>query len=216
MLKRPKLIIFDLDGTLADAYKAIEKSFNYTMSRLGYPKRGPLRIKRAVGWGDANLFKPFLKEKDLGAALKIYRIHHKNSLLKYTHLLPGAKKVLQYFKAQGMKLAIASNRPTAFTKIIIKHLKVNKYFDVVLCADKLKNIKPHPQILRKIMKKFSLSPQDTIYVGDMGIDVQAGNNAGVKTIAVTTGSSKKNEIREQKPFMIISNISKLIKVIPNS
>ncbi len=63
------------------------------------------------------------------------------------------------------------------------------------------------------MKKFSLVPQDTIYVGDMAIDVQAGNNAGVKTIAVTTGSSKRNELKKQKPFMIISNISGLIRIL---
>ncbi|MDD4953853.1 MAG: HAD hydrolase-like protein, partial [Candidatus Omnitrophica bacterium] len=47
-----KLIIFDLDGTLVDAYLAISKSFNYATRKFGYPARGPLVIRRAVGWGD--------------------------------------------------------------------------------------------------------------------------------------------------------------------
>jgi len=60
-----KLIIFDLDGTLVNAYPAIIKSFNYTMQKLGYPKQSNLNIRRAVGWGDDNLLKPFLNSKDL-------------------------------------------------------------------------------------------------------------------------------------------------------
>ena len=49
----------------------------------------------------------------------------------------------------------------------------------------------------------------TLYVGDMVIDVLAGKNAGVKTIAVTGGSSSKSELRKARPFKIIPNISKL-------
>ena len=58
-----KLIIFDLDGTLLDAYRAIVRSFNYTMGRLGYPAQDALVIRRAVGWGDARLLKPFIRVK---------------------------------------------------------------------------------------------------------------------------------------------------------
>ena len=47
-----KLVIFDIDGTLADAYSAIEKSVNYVMKKMGYPLRDYLTIRRAVGGGD--------------------------------------------------------------------------------------------------------------------------------------------------------------------
>ena len=212
-MKDIKLIIFDLDGTLVDAYLAIIKSFNYAMQKMGYPKQAALAIRRAVGWGDENLLRPFVRKADLKSALKIYRQHHKTSLVKYSCLFPRVKKVLIYLKNKGYKLAVASNRPTESSWILIRHLGLRKYFDYVLCADKLRHIKPHPEILNKIMKKLSLKPYQTIYVGDMVIDAQAGRRAGIKTIIVPTGSSTKSEIKKQKPYRIIRGITDLLKLL---
>jgi phosphoglycolate phosphatase len=209
----PKLIIFDLDGTLIDAYPAIIKSFNYTMQKLGYKPQDASTIRKSVGWGDEFLLRPFIKEKDLKKALLIYRRHHKDSLVRYSRLYPKVKRVLSYLKDRGYKLAVASNRPTRFSWILIRHLKLKRFFDYVLCADRLRNIKPHPEILNKIMKKFRFMPAQTIYVGDMTIDVQAGKRAKVKTIVVTTGSSTRKEIKRSKPSRIIKSFSSLISLI---
>jgi phosphoglycolate phosphatase len=208
-----RIIIFDLDGTLVNAYPAITRSFNYTMRRLGYPKRDKLTIRRAVGWGDENLLKPFIKTKDLKRALFIYRRHHRNALIKDSCLFPGAKTVLGELKDKGYKLAVASNRPTRFSRILIRHLKLAGYFGYVLCADRLKHIKPHPEILNKIIKKFSLRPEQAIYVGDMVIDAQAGGRAKIRTVIVTTGSNTKPEIQKEKPYRIIRRIKDLPKVL---
>jgi len=209
---KPKLIIFDLDGTLINAYPAIIRSFNYTLRKLGYPPQDKLTIRRTVGWGDENLLKPFIKLNDLKKALKIYRKHHKNALIKESFLFNKVKKLLVYLKNKNYLLAVASNRPTKFSLILLKHLKIKKYFDYILCADKLKHIKPHPEILNKIMQRFSVSSSQAVYVGDMAIDAQAGRRAKVKTIIVTTGSSTKEEIKKQKPYRIISQISELFYI----
>ncbi len=207
-----RLIIFDLDGTLVDAYPAIIVSFNYTMQKLGYPTQSKRVIRRAVGWGDENLLRPFINLKDLKKALLIYRRHHRYSLVRQSHLFPKAEGVLAYFKKKGYKLAVASNRPTRFSWILVRHLKLEKYFDYVLCADRLGHIKPHPEILNKIMQRFSLGPSQTLYVGDMNIDAQAGRRAKVKTIIVTTGSSQKQEIKKEKPYRIISRLADLLRI----
>jgi phosphoglycolate phosphatase len=212
-MKNIKLIIFDLDGTLVDAYLAIIRSFNYAMQKMGYPKQAILAIRRAVGWGDENLLRPFVRKADLKSVLKIYRQHHKTSLVKYSCLFPRVKKVLIYLKNKGYKLAVASNRPTEFSWILIRHLGLRKYFNYVLCADKLRHIKPHPEILNKIMKKLSLKPYQAIYVGDMVIDAQAGRRAGIKTIIVPTGSNTIVEIKRQKPYRIIRGITDLLKLL---
>ncbi len=211
-----RVIIFDLDGTLVDAYPAIIKSFNYAMQKMGYPKQDGLTIRRAVGGGDGNLLKPFIKIKDLKKALVLYRKHHKTALTKYSRLFSGVNFVLRHLKAKKYKIAVASNRPTRFSWILIRHLGLKKYFDYVLCADKLKHIKPHPEILNIIMQRFSLEPKHTIYVGDMVIDVRAGRRARVKTIAVTTGSSTRKELKEEKPYKIIARITELPRILLNS
>ncbi len=213
MIKRVKLVIFDLDGTLIDAYQAIISSFNYTMQRLGYPLQDALVIRRAVGWGDENLLRPFVRKKDLARALSVYRRHHKLALIKKSRLFPKVKEVLAYLKAKGHILAVASNRPSRFSRILIRHLRLNNYFDYVLCADKLKHIKPHPEIINKIMQKFSLTPPEAIYVGDMAIDARAGRRAKVKTIIVLTGSSTESEVKKEAPSRIIGKISQLLKIL---
>ena len=202
-----KLVIFDLDGTLADAYEAISKSVNFTLQKLGCPKASYLKIRKAVGWGDRRLLAAFIPEKDMDAALSIYRRHHRISLKKYSRLMPYSKGVLEYLRGNNIKAAIASNRPTEFTNIILRRLGLRKYFDYVLCADKLPKGKPHPEILLRIMKKLKIKPRQVVYVGDMTIDVETARNAGVISISIGGGSSSLSEIKKARPFRIIKSLA---------
>lgn len=208
-----KLIIFDLDGTLVDAYKAVSRSLNYSLKCLGLDPIDDETIKRSVGWGDKNLISRFVSPGELKKAVKIYRHHHAKTLHEGVKFLPYAKPVLEYLDRKKYKLAVASNRPTRFTKIILRSLEALKYFDCVVCADKVKRGKPAPDILKKILKSLSCQPQDALYVGDMMIDVQAGKRAKIATIAVLTGSCDRKDIVPYKPYKIIKNISFLRKEV---
>jgi phosphoglycolate phosphatase len=208
-MKNLKLVIFDLDGTLVDAYPAITASFNHTMRTLGYPLQKPAVIRRAVGWGDANLLKPFVKAKDLPAALAVYRKHHSRSLVSGSRVFPGVYKVLSFLKKKGLALAVASNRPTRFSLILIRRLALDRFLDGVLCADTLKRGKPHPEILQKIMRRFSVSPAETVFVGDMAIDARAARRARVRAVVLSTGSSTRKELRKEKPYRILRRITLL-------
>ena len=206
-----KLVIFDLDGTLADAYEAISASVNFTLQKLGHKKASYLKIRKAVGWGDRRLLAAFIPEKNIDRALPIYRRHHRVSLKKYSRLLPYSKGVLEYLRGNKIKAAIASNRPAEFTNILLNSLGIKGCFDYVLCADKLAEGKPNPEILLKIMRELKIDPRETLYVGDMVIDVDTGSNAGVKVIAVLGGSSTLAEIKEARPFKIIKSLAALRK-----
>jgi len=63
------------------------------------------------------------------------------------------------------------------------------------------------------MRRFSLSAEDCLYVGDMVIDAQAGRDAGIKTVMVTTGSNTESEIKKEKPWRIIRRVSGLLKIL---
>ncbi len=208
-----RLIIFDLDGTLIDAYPAIIASFNYAMKNSGYPARSDNVIRRAVGRGDENLLRPFIEKEDLNKVLMAYRKHHRHALIKKSRLFLRVRGLLRSLKNRGYALAVASNRPSEFSWILLHHLKLEGYFDYVLCADKLKHSKPHPEILNRIMRHFSVKPSETLYVGDMTIDVQAGRRAKLKVIAVTTGSSTAAQLRKERPYRILSQIEDLLKLL---
>ena len=208
-----KLVIFDLDGTLIDAYKPVERSINFTMKQFGLPLISAETIKRTVGWGDRHLLQSFTGEKNLDKILAVYRKHHQTSLKKGSKTLPGAKRVLSYLKQRKYKTAVASNRPTVFSDIVIRHLGLKDSFDCVLCGDRVHRPKPYPDILKMIMMKFDVSPGQCLYVGDMTIDVQTGQRAGVKTVAVATGSSTGKELQDLKPFALIEDIRDLIGIL---
>jgi HAD superfamily hydrolase (TIGR01509 family) len=208
-----KLIIFDLDGTLVDAYRAIERSFNYTMCYLGLPQKDPLTIRRNVGWGDENLLLPFIGKQRIKKGLRAYRIHHRHSLLKYSRLFPKVKILLRHLKKKGYRLAIASNRPTRFTHILLDHLGIRQFFDMVLCADKLKNIKPHPDILLETLNKLKIGKDEALYVGDMCLDVETGKKAGTATIAVATGSNTVGQLKKARPLKVIPQVWMLLDYI---
>ena len=208
-----KLVIFDLDGTLVDAYKAVSASLNFALNKAELPPLSDQVIKRSVGWGDRNLVSRFVPAQKVDAVLKIYRQHHKRALKVGTKFLPYARRMLVDLKSRKYKLAVASNRPTVYTRIILRYLKVIGLFDCILCADKVRYGKPAPDLLLEILKKLKTRAAEAVYVGDMAIDVQAGRRARIKTVAVMSGSSNRSEISAQRPYKIIRNLNDLTPLL---
>ncbi|MFA5038061.1 MAG: HAD family hydrolase [Candidatus Omnitrophota bacterium] len=205
----PRIFIFDLDGTLADAYPAIFKSFNAAMAAFGYREKSPAVIRKAVGWGDQKLLEPFVRRRDLAGVLAYYREHHARALSRGSFWMPGARPLLRALKKSGARVAIASNRPSAFTRMIVKKLGMERFLDVVQCADRLRDKKPSPWTLRNILRKLSLRPEDALYVGDMAIDIQAAKRARVSSAAVATGSSSLKALKREKPDYLFRGLAEL-------
>jgi len=210
-----KLVIFDLDGTLVNAYPAVSQSVNHTLKVLGFAGRSHAEIKRSVGGGDRKLMAHFVGEELADKAISIYRPHHTKILAQKgaVRFLPGALGLLKFLKAKGYRIAIASNRPTRFTRIILKVLGVSELFDVVLCADMAEKPKPYPHMLWAIAKRLGFKRSEVLYVGDMTIDVNCARRAGVRMVAVATGSSSKKELKGLKPWRIIDKINQLKEMI---
>ncbi len=202
-----KLFIFDLDGTLINAYPAIVESMNHTLRRMNHPEAEPERIIRSVGMGNDGLLKRFFSEAEVPEARQIYREHHRVNLAGKISLLPGALELLRSLKANGKLLAVASNRPKETAFLLIKTLEIETYFDRVLTGEEVPEPKPAPDIIKALLEYFRVSPEEAVYVGDMDIDAQTGTAAGVKTIIVTTGSSGREEIEAAGPDIILDSLN---------
>jgi phosphoglycolate phosphatase len=208
-----KIVIFDLDGTLVDAYRAVWLSLNVAFKKGGFPRVSFQTVKESVGWGERSLVKKFVPPDQVEETLKIYRASHRKALKQGVRFLPGAKKLLTHLRQRNFKIAIASNRKSEFCELILRTLKVRKQFDIVMCADKVKRPKPDGEMLKEILKWFKLKPSEALYVGDMTIDIQTGRDAKVRTIAIPTGSSKRSELIKEKPFKIIKKISEIQRLV---
>ncbi|MFH0796906.1 MAG: HAD family hydrolase [Candidatus Omnitrophota bacterium] len=205
-ISKKKMFIFDLDGTLINAYPAIVESMNYTLRQMNYPPSEPEKIIRAVGLGNDGLFRVFLREEDISQARDIYRQHHKTHLKGKISLLPGALDLLKRLKSSGKILSVASNRPAETALLLISVLEITSYFDRVLTGEEVTNPKPAPDILLALLSHFRILPEDALYVGDMTIDAQTGASAGIETVIVTTGSSTPEEVKAADPYLIITSL----------
>jgi len=206
------LFIFDVDGTLVDAYQAIEKSLNFTRKKLGYPMVSLAQVKKKVGKGDKRFIATFFNSSDRKKALTIYRYHHKKSLLKYSKLKPYAKSLLSTLRQRNKILSVASNRPQYYTLILLNKLGIKKYFSGVYCADKLKSLKPNPKILNIILKRFNLQKKEAVYVGDMAIDLETAKRAGVDAVFIRGGSSSLQEVKSYPNKKVVANLNKILKI----
>lgn len=206
-----ELLIFDLDGTLVNAFGAVTRSLNHMFTRMGYPRMSRAEVQRRVGWGEKTLVRAFVREEDLDQALRIYRRHHGEALRRGVKFLPGARKVLDGLRDRGYLLAIASNRPSRFTRIILAELGIRRHFSKVICADEVPRKKPAPDMLKKILKDLDVRPGKAVYVGDMHIDMQAGRRARMRTVGIPTGSCSRGELESENPTRVIRHPGDILK-----
>ncbi len=210
---RLNCIIFDLDGTLLYTYQTITDAFNHAMKRFGLPVKSVDFIRRSVGGGLDGLLVPLVGEKLFPEIGKVFCEKQREILFEGTYLLPGAEEALNHFQAANCRLAVASNKPAEFVVPLIEHFQMAPFFQVVLGGDNVTRKKPHPEILFLVLERLRVKPEHALYVGDMTLDVEAGRRAGIKTVAVLTGSSTREELEQEKPFKIIDTLHHLPEAV---
>lgn len=213
-----KLIIFDLDGTLINTIADLGACTNYALEKLGYPTHDIESYKFRVGNGINNLFRRSLPEgeKTDENVLRVrrefipyYNAHNTDLSRPY----PGMVELLEALQTEGILLAVASNKYQEATTKIIGELYPSIRFSAVLGQREGINIKPDPQIVFDILQATGVDKADVLYVGDSGVDMQTGLNAGVETCGVTWGFRPRTELEPFHPQHIVDNVEELRQII---
>ncbi len=209
-----KIAVFDLDGTLIDAYAVVAKTFNYALEKLGYPAVSYETVKRAVGGGDRDLAGKFVKQEDIPRLISVYRGNHIRFFNEGIKLMEGCEDMLAYLKGNELTVGMATNRAGFAVKALLEKLNIRQYFDIICTADDVKNPKPHPDMLIRIMDFCNVRNRDDVfYVGDMDIDYYTGRNAGIDTYIVATGSSLKETLEKLDDIRLFDNLVTLKKYL---
>ena len=214
-------IIFDLDGTLIDSYDAIADSLN---TALGGLSRGPLpveQVRSMVGRGLETLIEQALGGPEGGAtpdavaqAVLIFRRRYDLICVEQTTLLPGVGATLTTLHGRGYRMCVATNKPSYFAKRLLDALSVGGLFDTVLGPDLVEYPKPHPAMVKAAMQAMRLTQRETLYVGDMEIDVQTARAAGLAVIVMPTGSRDAETLRRAGADLVVSDFSSLLEWLP--
>jgi phosphoglycolate phosphatase len=202
-------VFFDFDGTLADSYGAITASINHVRACRGLPPLTEADIRPYVGRGLEHLLVDVVPGTDVELDTGRYREHHPSVLRSGTRLLPGAMEVTTKLKQAGVRLGICSNKPTGFTRELVKIFELD--IDVVMGPDDVANIKPAPDMLLAGMKRLAVTPAQTLYVGDMVVDIKTGRAAGVPVWAVPTGSESREALVNAHPDRLLDALIDMLR-----
>jgi HAD superfamily hydrolase (TIGR01509 family) len=181
-----RCVIYDCDGVLFDSLEANTKLYNDLCSMVG---RGPLREEEIQYVHTHTVFEAihfiFGKENNLEKKaleiLKQKKIDLKN-YVSYLKMEPHLVEVLEKLKEKGILRVINTNRTTSM-KYIMEKYDLWQYFEMVVTALDVKNPKPHPESIEKILREFNLNKEEAIFVGDSDVDQQTAKSSGVKFIA---------------------------------
>ena len=209
------IIFFDLDGTLVDSRQDITNAVNRTRRALGISGEKTLsEVHSYVGGGLRETVSRAIDgadEKQMEKALVLFRNFYRENPVVETSLYPGVKETLSGMP--GIKKAVLTNKDRAIAIDVLKGLGIKDHFSEIIGGDEKKYRKPSPAGIKKILKKYGLSPDSAIIVGDMDIDTITGKAAGIKTCGVTYGIGKKEDVLRANPDHIIDSIEELKNII---
>ncbi|HIP20727.1 MAG TPA: HAD family hydrolase [Sulfurimonas sp.] len=185
-----KTVIFDLDGTLVDTHADITTSINHVRRKIyGLEPMGAEEIARLMNIPGLNLAYEFYGvEVYEPQAEELFEKHYSKQCLMSAKTFDGIIELLEKLLEVKCELFVATNAPTVTSKLILQNNGIDRYFKDIIGADRVKNPKPHPEMILNICKS---SIYDDIWmIGDSPKDIMAAKQAEINVIFASWGYSK--------------------------
>ena len=217
MLKKPEMILIDVDGTLVDSVPDLAYCVDEMMTRLGKSPRGESAVRQWVGNGVERLVRRALigqldgepSDADFTAAYPIFLELYQDNVSQRSRLYPGVREGLDALKAAGYRLGCVTNKAAQFTIPLLKDLGIHDEFGIIVCGDSLAEKKPHPLPLLHAAAHFGVNPAQAMMLGDSKSDVTAARAAGFQIVCMSYGYNHGEDIRDYHPDAVIDSFVEL-------
>ena len=209
-----RYVLFDLDGTVADNGEGICKSAQYALDWFGIHHEPLENLRRFVGPPLQESFQVLygFSPEEAKVAVEKYRERYRVKGVYENKLYPGIPALLRAVREAGVKTAVLSNKPDNMTCFIADALFPG-LFDIVHGQRTGVPKKPDPAAVFEICDALGVQPAQCLYVGDSGVDMQTGANAGVPTAGVTWGFRGAEELRQNGADHLVDNAEALGRLI---
>ena len=214
-----KLAVFDMDGTICDTIDDLAAATNYTLSVLGYPLHTTDEYKYFVGDGISKLLERALpvdhsSQEEVKKAREIflsyYKVHFADKTVAYDGIIP----LLKALKMAGIHTAVCTNKAHEMAKVIENKLFYG-FFDTVVGQSDEYPLKPDPTSLFNIINTLGVKPEETMFIGDSGIDMQTAKNSKATSIGVTWGFRTAEELNINGAEHLAHTPSDILNIINN-
>ena len=213
-----QLVIFDLDGTLVNTIPDLADSVNFSLNRNGFPTHGYTDYPGFVGNGIYKLIERALPadHRDTDTILSVKEVfvkYYMKHCVDKSAVYQGVDNLLHQLCDKGVKVAVASNKVHVATLHMMKVIFPDIPFACVLGQRNGVPTKPDPAIVFEILRTTNVNPNEVLYVGDSGVDMQTAHNAGLAAVGVSWGLRPVSELQQFEADYIIDEPSELLRLL---
>lgn len=221
-IKRFRLWVFDLDGTLVDSRLDLARSVNATLASRGLPPQSEDLIVSFVGDGADDLIRRSFEaagwsrgesESRLPQILREFLGLYAENCLDRTTVYPGARELLEALARRGVPMAVLTNKPGLLTATVLEGLGLRAHFKVVVPGDGPLGKKPDPAGLAYILKAMNVSPVDAVLVGDSLQDLRTARAAGASFVAYSGGLGDAGAVTAAGPDFSADSFHALLEML---
>ena len=213
---KPKLVLFDLDGTLLNTIADLSEAVNHALKLRDLPQHPLEEVTKMVGHGVRNLITQALPAElrddtaMVDAVLADFTDYYFAHIDVYIQPYPGIPELITTLHRNGVLLAVASNKFQAGTEYLIKTFFPSIPFVAVLGNRPGFPLKPDPEIVGEVLRKAGVKKEEAVMVGDSPTDMRTAANGGIKGIAVGWGYRNMKDI---PGLTVVDSAEELYKVI---
>jgi phosphoglycolate phosphatase len=212
----PRLLIFDLDGTLIDSQDGIARSFNVALRSRGAEPVPYATVYAMIGLPLTHMFGEVLPaslQHLVPDCITAYREHYGTVEIPRSTAFPGVTETLAACRAAGRTLTVATTKGQLVAEQAITAAGLRPYFDYILGGDQVPNHKPAPDMVLHTLAQFHAEPGEAIVVGDSTFDIGMTLAAGVRVCAVSYGAQPAELLRAAGATWLIDAMPELLALI---
>ncbi|MBR2353782.1 MAG: HAD family hydrolase [Clostridia bacterium] len=212
-----RLLIFDLDGTLADTIESIRDGVNLAMRKYGYPERSYEQVRDAIGNGARELIRRSMPEAAAADRALVdrvfadYHVFYGETYANCRTCYEGIPEALATLKDRGYTLAVLSNKQDVYVKALVKSFFPKGWISHAEGQTE-KPKKPDPTVPLEIAERLGFSPAETAFIGDSEVDVATARNARMTAVACSWGYRDRSLLSECAPDYLLDSVSELIEI----
>lgn len=214
--------LFDLDGTLTDPREGITKSVQYALKRFGIEEPDIKKLEFFIGPPLRNTFMEayHMSSKQAEQAVAVYRERFSPIGLFENQIFEGIPGMLRELNEKGIKLAVASSKPTVFVHQILEHFEIKQYFSVVVGSELDGRRDTKEEVVEEALRQLGIWEMVPVekkkycaMVGDRKFDIQGAKAYGLTGVGVRFGFAKEGELETEGADYIVDTVAQLQKIL---